>query len=263
MVFWLFYYLLIITTTMLQKTSVCMATYNGAAFIENQINSIVTQMNDNDELIICDDCSTDNTVEIIKSYQDERIRLYQNVENLGHVKNFEKAISLATGELIALSDQDDVWLPKRLQQMQEVLSKSTDVFLVASNFDMLDTSTGVTTSFQGLDSLSTNQISRVINIFLGNIPYFGCTFLMRKELVNFSIPFPPYIEAHDIWIALVANTYGKVVHMEQPTLCRRLHGGNLTPSHRRSIPVIIKGRITLLYSYFLFLLTRHKKHNIN
>jgi glycosyltransferase involved in cell wall biosynthesis len=241
---------------MSQKTSVCMTTYNGSAFIKSQIDSILVQLDDNDELVICDDCSADSTVEVIQSYKDSRIHLYLNPENLGYVKNFEKAMSLATGDLIALSDQDDIWLPNRLEHMKTALLENVENSLVASNFDILNTFTGVETSFQGLNSLPTSKLFRVLNIFLGKMPYFGCTFLMKRELVNLSLPFPTNITAHDLWIALVANTRGKVIHMQQSTLCRRLHGSNVTPTHRRKILEVVKGRSALLYSYFLFLLTR-------
>jgi glycosyltransferase involved in cell wall biosynthesis len=239
--------------------SVCMATYNGSLFIKDQIDSILTQLSDQDELVICDDCSSDNTVELINSYHDSRIMLHINSKNLGHVKNFEKAIGLATGNLIALSDQDDTWYPQRLQNLREALTKEDKNILVASNFDISNTSSGIVEKFTKLTNSPNNKILRILYIFLGRVPYYGCTFLMRKELAHRSIPFRDGIESHDIWIALIGNTYGNVIHMDKPTLCRRIHDNNLTPVHRRKIPVIIRGRIALIYAYLLLLLELKQK----
>ena len=96
--------------------SVALACYNGENFIYEQIQSIINQTITDLEIIICDDKSTDNTIDIIHNIKDKRIKLYQNNIQLGVVKNFEKAISLCNGEYIALSDQDDVWVEKKLEK---------------------------------------------------------------------------------------------------------------------------------------------------
>jgi glycosyltransferase involved in cell wall biosynthesis len=239
---------------MTDSVSICMATYNGALFIKDQLDSILLQMCNDDELIICDDCSTDNTVEIIKLYEDSRIRLYTNIQNIGHVKNFEKAIKFSTKDLIALSDQDDVWYPNRLQEMKSALVENSYAKLVASNFDTSDANLNLIDNSICLNRLPKNKIARIVSILVGKAPYFGCTFLMTRELVSKIIPFPPKLEAHDIWISLLANTYDEVIHLNHSTLCRRLHDSNLTPSHRRSMIRIVKSRALLLNTYFFWLI---------
>ena len=100
--------------------SVALACYNGENFIYEQIQSIINQTITDLEIIICDDKSTDNTIDIIHNIKDKRIKLYQNNIQLGVVKNFEKAISLCNGEYIALSDQDDVWVEKKLEKQLKI-----------------------------------------------------------------------------------------------------------------------------------------------
>lgn len=229
--------------------SICMATYNGSLYIREQVDSILLQMCGDDELIICDDCSTDNTVQVIKEYQDTKIKWYTSDKNTGHVKNFEKAISLATKDLIALSDQDDVWYPNRMKQLLSALDENPNAKLVASNFDMSNSTLEEKIIVNGLSHLPKNRLMRVLSIFSGKAPYFGCTFLMRKDLLKVALPFPKGLEAHDIWIALLANTYGEVTHLDDPTLCRRLHGSNVTPTSRRALSTIIKSRMLLLEMY--------------
>ena len=95
--------------------SVCMATYNGEKYIREQMDSILQQLGEGDELIISDDLSSDKTVEIIKSYKDKRIKLYIHGDNHGFVRNFENALVHADGDIIFLSDQDDIWMPDKVK----------------------------------------------------------------------------------------------------------------------------------------------------
>ena len=106
--------------------SIAMATYNGEKYLREQIDSILNQTIQDFELIVCDDCSTDTTWNILQDYQsqDRRIKCYRNEENLGFKKNFEKAIGLCTGEYIALSDQDDIWLPEHLEKLVNIIGNA-------------------------------------------------------------------------------------------------------------------------------------------
>jgi glycosyltransferase involved in cell wall biosynthesis len=240
--------------------SVCMATYNGSQFIGEQINSILVQLAPEDEIIVCDDCSIDNTISILSSYDDPRIKIYRNTVNLGHVKNFEKAIMLAKGDVVALSDQDDIWLPGRLEQMKNELDHP-GVFLVATDFDLIDEFSKYIGKANWLDCRATTPIVRILKIFAGRMSYFGCTFLMKRELITQCLPFPDRIEAHDLWIALIANTAGKVHHLNRSSLSRRIHENNLTPPSRRSLVKIMYSKWVLFQAYCFWLskYTAHKK----
>src|SRR5574344_1640995 len=110
--------------------SIAMCSYNGERFIKEQIDSIIAQTYKNFELIIVDDGSKDNTIEIIKYYQskDSRIKLFQNEKNLGFVKNFEKAITLCSGDFIALADQDDVWKKNKIEVFLNNIDKNMLIY---------------------------------------------------------------------------------------------------------------------------------------
>ena len=113
------------------RLSVAMATYNGAQFINEQIRSILPQLGDHDELVIVDDASSDNTVELVGAFADSRIVLARNEVNRGYVRTFERALALARGEVILLSDQDDEWFPGRVEAMPV---SYTHLFMTAPRF---------------------------------------------------------------------------------------------------------------------------------
>src|SRR6266849_5683432 len=117
-----------------------MCTYNGARFLSEQLESIAAQTRVPDELVVCDDGSTDETVEIIKAFVERApfaVRLEINANNLGSTKNFEKAIGLCQGEIIALADQDDVWYPKKLELLESVFLARPSVGAVFSDADVM------------------------------------------------------------------------------------------------------------------------------
>ncbi len=215
------------------KCSICMATYNGEIYLGDQINSILNEMNREDELIIIDDCSTDDTVKLIKSIKDDRIKISVHNENRGHVYTFAHAIELAKNDIIFLSDQDDIWIEGRKKLMLNTLIKSKTL-LVSSNFYL--------TNKLGLDRFeepnylkqkdSNNYIRNIVGIFLGKKNYYGCAMAFKKELKKIILPIPRFVESHDLWIAIVANVLKKNLHIENKTLLRRIHSSNLTSSNR-------------------------------
>lgn len=226
--------------------SVCIATYNGAHYIKAQLDSILSQISDLDEIIVCDDQSSDGTIDVITAYNDPRIKIYRNETRLGHVRNFERALSLAEGDYIFLSDQDDVWLPGRVDVMVSKLETNPKIALVASNFDLIDANGGALGVFKGLGPVKTPRAKQVACILMGRAPYFGCTFLMRRSLLNRCMPIPKGVESHDIWIALIASLAGSVFNLETSTLQHRIHGRNVTTEKRRALFVILKSRCGFL-----------------
>jgi glycosyltransferase involved in cell wall biosynthesis len=109
--------------------SVCMASYNGSKYIKNQITSILNQLAKSDQLVIVDDCSFDNTVNIIESLKDSRIKLFKNTKNIGVVGTFNRALKHANGDIIFLSDQDDEWLDNKVSFIKN--------FFISNNIDMV------------------------------------------------------------------------------------------------------------------------------
>ena len=124
--------------------SVCMATYNGEQYIKEQINSILCQIKENDELIISDDSSTDSTINIIKGINDNRIRLIERAQFKNHILNFDSVLKLAEGDIIFMTDQDDVWLPNKVSIVSGYLTEYdlvlSDCYMVDSNKQLINES---------------------------------------------------------------------------------------------------------------------------
>lgn len=226
------------------RVSVCMAAYNGAAYIDEQIRSILPQLGPTDELIIVDDASTDSTVDVISSIDDTRVELIRSTRNRGYVRAFETAIARAEGDVIMLSDQDDVWPEGRVEALVAAAPGSE---LVVSNFSAFG---GALTAIQSRRLRARDTGHRLRNIFwvwVGTRPYYGCTMAFPSSLRQSLLPFPPYLnETHDQWIGFVANARGVVRHLEQVTVERRIHDTNSTPRSIRSFRTIVRARIMTL-----------------
>ena len=120
--------------------SVCIATYNGEKYLRQQIESILPQLSKEDEIVISDDCSTDRTVEILKVFNDERIKIFVNESNLGVVENFENAIKQSIGEYVFLSDQDDVWEPYKVESIISYFNVNKSIQVVFTDALLIDLS---------------------------------------------------------------------------------------------------------------------------
>lgn len=207
--------------------SACMASYNGAKYIEAQIRSIIDELGVHDELIIVDDKSTDETISIIKKFQDSRVRVYRNEKNLGAVQSFSKAISLAKNEIIILCDQDDIWISGRATKMIDALSNSNA--LVASSNSIFINQFDAPSNFHFprlLERTSKKHLYNIASIFAGKAGYWGCTMAFKRDLNRWIIPIPAFIESHDLWIALCGNLLKRNIHIEDDTLLRRIHDSN-------------------------------------
>lgn len=227
--------------------SVCMACYNGNKFVYEQIKSILEELEEFDELIIIDDCSKDSTIQIIESIKDNRIKLYKNSLNLGVVKTFEKAISLSKNENIFLTDQDDVWIKGRVGLMLQALDNGSDV-LVSSNFMVMNKNGQLIQNYfiPIKEEDSNKYLKNIVNIFLGRINYYGCAMGFKRDFINYIIPFPKFVENHDLWIAMLANIIKKNIHINNETLKHRIHGNNVSVI-KRGIFLKINTRIKYLY----------------
>lgn len=210
--------------------SVAMCTYNGEKYLEKQIDSILAQSYENIELIIVDDCSRDGTAEILNRYQqqDPRIRVVFNSKNIGFIKNFERSLEECSGSLIALSDQDDIWLPDKIKVLAGEIA---DNLLVYSKVGLIDAN----------DNPLPGQFPRVKRIdgqcALSLIPYnsvTGHTCLLRRELLELAIPFPENLFSHDQWIAIAAAASGRLKASEHTLSLYRLHGGNTLVGKRNT-----------------------------
>lgn len=203
------------------RISVCIATYNGSRYIKEQLESILKQLNSDDEVIISDDKSTDRTLEIIKEFGDPRIKIYDENKFGSPVRNFENAIEKATGEYIFLSDQDDQWVENKVKIMLTALK---DFDLVVSNAFIGDESLNIIR-----DSYFEWRNSRVgiVKNFIKN-SYLGCCMAFKKKILDVVLPFPKNIPMHDMWIGIVVELYYKPVFIQEKLIIYRRHDGNAT-----------------------------------
>lgn len=220
-----------------------MATYRGAPFVREQILSILEQLHNDDELVIVDDASPDDTAGVIQEIGDPRIRLHIEPVNRGYVKTFENAIRRARGTYILLSDQDDVWTPGRLQLMITHLDRS---LVVAGNYSVLGEN-GRMPARRPLRPMYDGRTGwNTLAILIGYRPYFGCAMGFRRELVPDLVPFPEiFVESHDLWLAILGNATRSISHLSEVVVERRLHDYNVTPLKWRPLGVILTARLML------------------
>lgn len=219
--------------------SVCLASYNGVNYIQQQIDSILSQLAEGDELLISDDGSTDGTLEIIKSYKDQRILLFESgFKNV--VKNFEFIISKSRGEIIFLSDQDDLWEPTKVMRILEIFSNKHEIGLITTGFNTIDENGDVIKKHID-EKLKLNLFSNIIkNNFL------GCTLAFRKELKEIVLPFPSKLAMHDWWIGCNAIIRSSVLHLNIDLINYRRHNTNFTILNKSTLIQKVSWRINLV-----------------
>ena len=214
------------------KISICIATYNGAKYLRTQLISIMNQLSCYDEVVIVDDSSTDNTIEIILSINDSRIRLYKTKKNSGHINAFEKSIELALGEIIILSDQDDIWSPEKYNELISTFKNFPETIMIVHGLSLIN-SDGVLISEEWLrfkDEFPSRGIYLIRQMLKSSV--FGSALAFRRNLVDLLLPFPRFVYAHDHWITIASALRGKIrLNSGQLTL-RRIHGENVTPLER-------------------------------
>lgn len=229
------------------RVSVCMATYNGAAFVEEQLESILSQLGPDDEVVIVDDCSTDDTVEVLRAVADPRIQLKEHPSNRGYAAAFESALTGATGDVLLLADQDDVWPPARVAQMTSALERG---LVVAGNIALLGTGEELTGPFGRhpwrLPAGERRRLRILAALFASNVPYFGSAMGLHRSALDVVLPFPASArELPDAWIAINGLLSRSIVHREEVVVLRRIHEHN-TSGSRRSWPRVVGGRLLFL-----------------
>lgn len=240
------------------RASVCMAAYNGSRWIGEQIDSILADLGPEDELVVVDDKSTDNTADVVAAMSDPRIRLVRSEVNERYVRTFGKAAALARGQYIFLADQDDVWVPGRTAKMIDALGKSA---MVAGNVALFGgPAENAPWSLRARDS--NRRLANIAGVMVGYRPYYGCAMGFRRDFADVVLPMPRFLyESHDLWMALAGNLAGEMTHLEVPVLYRRLHEDNETPRHWRRLDRILKARWMLLRALVTagYRLRRHRQ----
>lgn len=222
------------------KIEVCLASFNGADHIREQIDSILYQLPVDGRLMISDDGSTDQTVEIIRSYGDGRIELMMG-PGAGVVRNFEFLLENCKGDLVFLADQDDIW---RADKVAVVCRALNDADLVASNAIILNSSDSPVDRFHDLFSWRSPKGGILCNIARNG--FVGCTMAFRREILSYALPFPKHISMHDQWLALITTVFGTVHVVDEELISYRRHAANVTGlKSSQSIVRRIKQRLLL------------------
>ncbi|MBE0575142.1 MAG: glycosyltransferase [Desulfuromonadales bacterium] len=219
-----------------------MAVFNGDQFLKRQLDSILVQLSENDEIVIVDDASNDETIAVVESFHDSRIHVMRNAINIGPLKSFERALAEAKGDYIFFADQDDYWLPNKVETVvasfvnSKALAIVTDAKVVNSREDLVYESY----------SQWRNSGPGLLKNFYKNT-FLGCCMAIRKECKEFLLPFPPFAYMHDRWIGLACTAVGTVSFLPQQLLIYHRHEKTVTKMQRSGVGQIIKLR------FFLFL----------
>ena len=220
-----------------KKVSVALASYNGEKYIEEQVKSILNNLKENDELIISDDGSTDDTLKLIDDIKDKRIKLLKGPKK-GLKKNFENAIKNTTGEYIFLSDQDDIWMENKVDTVLEYFESNPKLILIQHDAIVIDEKQDILfSSFSEHRKVKTGVIKNLIKN-----SYHGCCMAFKKELINEIIPIPEYIYLHDEWIGIIAELNGKTTFIKEKLIKYRRHSQNASSFKHLSVGEMIKNR---------------------
>lgn len=214
-----------------KRISIAMCTYNGERFLRQQLDSITSQSLPPFELVICDDASTDTTLEIAQDYRERApfpVRVVSNAETLGSTKNFEQAIQLCTGDFIALCDQDDLWLPHKLEQLSCTLCDNPFLGGVFSDADLIDDDSRTigkslwsTHNFVFQQQHSFDRAAAV-GLLLRHDVVTGATLMIRADSRALFLPIP-HSWVHDGWITWMLVLYSRLTFVNAPLLQYRIH----------------------------------------
>lgn len=203
------------------RISVAITTYNGAKYLGDQLGSFLCQTRQPDELVVCDDTSTDATLEILENFRQHApfaVHVHRNETNLGFTKNFEKAISLCSGDIIFLADQDDVWLPEKIARIAETLDSRRDKMLVIHDAKLVD---------EDLTWHGATKISQVTAGWGSADPLVaGALTVLRADLRRYVLPIPADVVGHDVWIHLIGKYLGTRLVVHEPLQLLRRHSSN-------------------------------------
>ena len=214
--------------------SIALCTYNGARYLQQQLDSIADQTLLPGELVACDDGSSDETVEILKAFSDKApfpVHININDSNLGVARNFEKCTSLCTGELIALCDQDDAWKSEKLEKLADALNNNPEAGFVFCDAELVDENlTSLKrhlwdekpNNFSQKEKQGFTQSGQLTHLLKKNMVTGACM-MFRASLIPHIGPIPPSW-IHDYWIATIAAALGRRgIIVDEPLVLYRQH----------------------------------------
>ena len=229
-----------------EKVSVAMATYNGEKYIKEQIETILNNLDDKDELVISDDGSSDMTIEIINKINDKRITLLEGPKK-GLKKNFENAIKNTTGDVIFLSDQDDIWMEIKVEKVLECFNNNNYILIQHDAIVVDEKDKVIYESFAEHRKVKTGVIKNLIKN-----SYHGCCIAFRKELIKEILPIPDNVYLHDEWIGIVAELNGKTYFLNEKLIKYRRHSENTSSFKHLPVKEMFLNRVNYtkeIYKY--------------
>jgi glycosyltransferase involved in cell wall biosynthesis len=219
-----------------------MAVYNGAAFLKTQVESILDQLRSEDELIVVDDASQDNSTRILQEMHDPRLQIHRNERNVGVLATFERALGRASGEIVFLSDQDDVWLAAKVSKVLQVFISDPRATMVVTDALVIDEH-GQTLN-PSFFSLRGDFSPGFMRNFIKN-KYVGCTLSFRRTMLRRFLPIPPDVPMHDVWFGLLNEIYGRTRYIDEPLIAYRRHRRNASPSSHAGLIQMLVWRCRL------------------
>ena len=240
--------------------TVCIPTYNGEKYIEEQLHSILRQLSSDDQVVISDDGSNDKTIEKIRAIADSRIEIYINRKQINRYRgifdiifkinrNMQNALKHAKGDYIFLADQDDIWLDNKVERIVEEL-KDADC-IIHDCVVINDTKKVISESFFD-NYIKPNPT--IVGTFIQS-PFMGCCMGFKSNVLKKSIPFPSFPIEHDTWIGLCALKIGKVKIINDKLINYRRHELNVSPctiENKNSLWVKLKRRVYILWGYLFY-----------
>jgi glycosyltransferase involved in cell wall biosynthesis len=215
------------------RVSIAMATYNGAKYVREQLDSFARQTRPPDELVVCDDRSSDDTVAILKDFARSSafpVRVAVNQANLGFIRNFEKALSACEGDLIFLSDQDDIWFDGKVEEILRFMEYTPECLVVSHDLAIVGKDLVPSTTFHN----NLRQAGRSLYAYKP-----GCAMAFSRSWLNISLPFPGQMAGHDYWIGGLADVINVRRVYDKPLLYHRRHDSNFSDF------VFCRGKLTL------------------
>ena len=223
--------------------SVAMAVYNGEAYLPEQLDSILKQLEPQDEIVVSYDKSRDNTWQLLQEYQSKypQVRVLEN-QNPGINGNFNNAIAGCKGDYIFICDQDDRWADNKRAAVVESFEKHGADMVIHNGVHIDGEGKVISEPFFSMYRIGDGKLKNILKP-----RYSGCCTAFTREMAAKIMPMPMKLDAYDHWIGTVGEFFGKIAYDERTLLYHRLHGGNVTPVSTRSLGVILKARSRLLW----------------
>lgn len=224
--------------------SVAVVTYNGEKYIEEQLDTILKNLDIGDEVVVSDDGSTDNTLDVVHLYQEKDARIcVTEGPGQGVIANVEHAIAQCQGDYIFLADQDDKWMPDKVARVMEVFDKRHAMLVVHDACVMdADCKEVIMPSFFTYRHSGRGALKNIIKN-----TYMGCCMAFRRECIKTILPIPTDIEMHDWWIGVKCDLkYHRTVFIKEPLICYRRHENNASDFSHNGVARMIKNRLIFM-----------------